>query len=319
MASVPSDINLGWSAAALCNSSRGTKVSSGIVWFERCRLSKEVCGLFAVTLPRQCRLPLPSLSRCQAKRPHTLGQIAFPLPKLTSFPSARRSVGCAAISRATWFSMSVVTCNSAWGDLFHMHEFLKMEQGKWVVNEFFIDTFTQNSFKNTALKGEKRKKKKKGWEYSFLHSNTVTNKFCIFHECSAIYRDILHSPNGVTGSPESFKKKKKKAKLCDWTGDIARWKLAGLVASFEMYLLFSIAPTRRWSFLHTYEMKSSAISSLFQCKIASLLMTHDISAKPSDFTLALNQLWVWNLCLSIAVGEPWWRIRLRTMCISCSF
>lgn len=89
MVSVPSDTNLGWSAAALCNSSRGTKVSSGIVWFERCRLSKEVCGLFAVTLSLQCWLPLPSLSHCQAKRPHTLGQIAFPLPELTSFPSAR--------------------------------------------------------------------------------------------------------------------------------------------------------------------------------------------------------------------------------------
>lgn len=165
MASVPSDINLGWSAAALCNSSRGTKVSSGIVWFERCRLSKEVCGLFAVTLSRQCRLPLPSLSRCQAKRPHTLGQIAFPLPELT-FPSARRSVGCAAINRATWFSISVITCNSAWGDLFHMHEFLKMEQGKRVVNEFFIDTFAQNSFKNTVLGKKKKRKKKLGIQFS---------------------------------------------------------------------------------------------------------------------------------------------------------
>lgn len=134
MASLLSDINLGWSAAALCNSSRSTKVSSGIVWFERCRLSKEVCGLFAVTLSLQCRLPVPSLSHCQGETSHIRTDSVFTFR--ADFLN-KRSVGFVAIRGAAWFSMSVIAHNFACKELFNMHKFLRKEQQRKVVNDFF--------------------------------------------------------------------------------------------------------------------------------------------------------------------------------------
>lgn len=100
-----SDINLGWSAAALCNSSghKGIKCccvvgKMSFIWGSLC----SVCCHSASAVTTS----LPSLSRCQAGRPHTSGQRAFFHVHSWRVFLQQEVCDCAAIDRAAWFSMS---------------------------------------------------------------------------------------------------------------------------------------------------------------------------------------------------------------------
>lgn len=86
---------------------------------------------------------------------------------------------------------------------------------------FFINTFTQNSFKNIVVE-------EKGLENSFLLINT----FCIFHKWSGVYSASLTFQMGLEIIQNNAV-----------TSDIAMSHLADLiVANFQIYLNFSELP-----------------------------------------------------------------------------
>lgn len=186
-----------------------------------------------------------------------------------------------------------------------MHNFLKKEQKKRKSMTFLTDTFTLGSFNNSSFK-------KSNQRYSVLQRILLRSRCFIFHEWSGVHKDIPLSSNGVRSPPEH----------CNVTGGMTKWLPVGGSFCGKLWNLlkpFWIAPTSR---SHSNVCIWRGVC-LILCHFLPILMLNSLIFNNSWYLSQARWLHAGHnpalvpkwLC-GCPFGGIWWRVRLRSMCIS---